>query len=536
MKAVYRKRISSLLLCACLTALLLTPARAEDAAAFQTAAEKTAAYVLSAVPEPTVGSVGGEWAVIALCRGDWESAPIPAWYEGYLTRLNAKLQSSDGVLSSSKYTEYSRVVLALSAMGEDCRTAGGYDLLSFLADRSAVERQGVNGIIWALIAQHAVGGCALYDAEGTTLLRADTWYLQQLLSAQLPGGGWSLPCREPADPDVTAMALTALAPYQGQAEVDAAIEAGLNALAALQNEDGSFGSPANAESCAQVVIALTELGLPQSRLARQGVTAADALLSFARSDGSFAHTAGGGADQMATEQALCALTALLRQSHGESGLFQTEGLFSHAPSISLPAECNCVVSYPDLSGLSKEAREAVEVLTQRGVFTGRSDGTFDPDASMTRAEFCAVLGRALGLSDTDVQTPFTDLPDWCACFVSALYRCGIVKGTDAHTFSPNGTITRQEAAVMLARAAQFAARQAVSYSADAQALCLRPYSDADQCGAWAGSGLALCLENGLLAGADTTIRPRAAITRAEIAQSVLSLMQSDFVLSSAQEG
>ncbi|QNL44412.1 S-layer homology domain-containing protein [Oscillibacter hominis] len=520
----------ALLIAFCSTAA----APAAEMADVKAAAEKTASYVLEAVPEPTVGSIGGEWAVLALSRGGWPSSQ--SWYEGYLQRLSDAFKEHGGVLSSTKYTEYSRVILALKSMGADVRSVGGYDLLTVLSDRSSVTRQGVNGAAWALIAAQALDQCALYDADADgTVVPALDWYREEVLSAQLPSGGWSLAGREPADADLTAMALTALSPYQGvEAGVDSAIEAGLKCLAGIQREDGSFGTPANAESCAQVVMALAELGKEQSLLTRSGKTPVDALLSFARPDGSFAHTAGGGADQMATEQALCALSALMRRSEGLSsfyhmGVRSAGGPLQYNPAVHLSAEANLIVDYPDLGGLTESQREAVEVLTRRGVFTGRGDGSFAPGDSMTRAEFCAVLCRALGLEGDGEKTPFTDLPGWCAAYVAPLYGCGIVKGTSLTAFSPSGTITRQEAAVMIARAAQFASMRAVGFSSSCQRSILDPYQDSGRCGQWALPSLALCLQNGLLGGTEQEIRPGAPITRLEIAESIYALLKSPFV-------
>ena len=73
-----------------------------------------AAYVLRTVPEPQCGSVGGEWAVLGLARSGYGDA---AWSETYYDNLVAYAQAQDGVLHARKYTEYARVVLALTAIG-----------------------------------------------------------------------------------------------------------------------------------------------------------------------------------------------------------------------------------------------------------------------------------------------------------------------------------------------------------------------------------------------------------------------------------
>lgn len=506
-------RAAALALC-----LALALSAAPAALAAGTPLERTADYVCQTVTDPTVGTAGGEWAVLALKRAGRLTADQEA---RYLENLQKCLEASGGVLSSTKYTEYARVVLALTALGEDPGSAAGYDLLASLAECDKVVRQGINGVIWALIALRSAS-CTAWDVQGGALVEAGDVYLSAILAAQLSDGGWSLSGKTPADPDITAMALCALAPYQENDAVKTAVERGLECLSAIQNDDGTFGAP-TAESCAQAVLALHELGLSpdDARFTKGGVSALEALLTFARSDGSFSHVPGGGADQMATEQALCALAA----QEVEGSFFLSEN--SETPDLAIPALGSETVTFPDIQG--RQDQSAIEDLARRGVLLGRNDGTFDPDASMTRGEFCAVVVRALGLKKTQ-ESPFTDVPAWCADAVAAAYEAGIVRGTTATTFTPGGTITRQEAAVMLARAARYASGTAVSYSqAACESLLRSGGSDWAACGAWAARDVALCLQSGLLGGTNGAIRPRSPITRGEVAQSVVGLLCSGFL-------
>ncbi|MGE4276333.1 MAG: hypothetical protein AB7E30_04040 [Lawsonibacter sp.] len=284
-----------------------------------------ASYVQHTVTNPQVGSVGGEWAVIGLaCSG---VATDQAWYDTYLQNLIDTVTEQQGVLSTRKYTEYARVTLALTVLGKDPRDVGGYDLLAPLEDAAKTTTQGINGAIFALIALDSGDYDVPSDLRGQ--------YLQMILSGQLSDGGWSL-SGDQADPDVTAMALQALAPYShGDAAVQTALSLGLTRLKALL----AAGSLSALESYAQTIIALCALDIqPDQNLLAE-------FLSFQLADGSFSHTKGGPSNPMASEQGLCALAALARQEAGASSLYDMEG---QDPSL-LPAQTAVVI--PALASL-----------------------------------------------------------------------------------------------------------------------------------------------------------------------------------------
>lgn len=280
-----------LALTAALTLGTALPALGAQTTQIDQALNHAANYVSAAVPSPQVSSTGGEWAVLGLARcGRLTQSQRTA----YLAALEHTLEETQGVLSQRKYSEYARVVLALTALGEDPRSVGGYDLTAPLLDTEMVEWQGINGPTFALLALN--GG----DYSGS---EAKERYLQDLLQAQGADGGWSL-AGSKGDPDVTAQALQALAAYEAtNPEVARAIARGLDCLDTLW-KSGSF---VTSESCAQALIAYAAL----NRTAPQGMV--EELLSYQQPDGSFAHLPGGKSDLMASEQALCALTALARQ-------------------------------------------------------------------------------------------------------------------------------------------------------------------------------------------------------------------------------
>lgn len=293
---------------------------------------ETATYLSASVPDPGVSSIGGEWAVIGLAR----NGGLPADYAAsYYSNLVRTLRDTGGVLHRVKYTEYSRVVLALSSLGFDPTDVAGYDVLSPLGDFDQVCWQGANGPIWALIALDSRGYDAPTAPDGKRQTTRDA-LVDAVLDSEIAGGGWALSGSVP-DVDMTAMALTSLAPYRAsRADVATAVERGLSVLSSLQGEDGGYGDAgsASSESCAQVVVALSALGIdPASdeRFAKESGSVLDALCAFAVPGGGFKHVADGEVNGMATEQGFYALVAYERLLSGKMSLFDMSDVASAVP-------------------------------------------------------------------------------------------------------------------------------------------------------------------------------------------------------------
>ena len=294
--------------------------------AAQTAYDRASAYLTAAVSAPRYGSLGGEWTVLALARGGADTET--AYFTGYCAALEQTVREANGVLSERKYTEYSRVILALSALGKDARDVAGFDLTLPLGDYEKTAAQGVNGVIYALLALDSRDYPMPQNAAASTQATRQL-YVDAILAAQLTNGGWSF-MGEDADPDLTAMALQALAKYREQSSVQLAANRALVCLSAMQNADGGFSSwgSENAESCAQVLLALNalDLGTDDSRFVKNGHSVLDALLTYQNADGGFCHERGGETNLMASEQAVCALASLVRAERGESSFYRMAAL------------------------------------------------------------------------------------------------------------------------------------------------------------------------------------------------------------------
>ncbi|MDR0433776.1 MAG: terpene cyclase/mutase family protein [Gracilibacteraceae bacterium] len=307
------------------------PARLTEPAVARSALNQAAAYVYGAVPRPQIGSVGGEWAVIGLARAGY--AVPESYYETYYQMVADFLRANDGVLHTKKYTEYSRVILALTAAGYDARDAGGYDLTLPLADFDQTVWQGINGPIWALIALDSADYPMPVNQTAARQASREL-YIAEILRRQLPDGGFNLtagangaiPAGAQADADITGMALQALANYMEKPEVRTAVDKALACLAAMQTDEGGFyhNGEINLESAVQVLVALDALGLSPDdpRFVQNGRTILSNILSFSNGDGSFRHSDSGGGNQMASEQALYALAALERSLGGQNSLYR----------------------------------------------------------------------------------------------------------------------------------------------------------------------------------------------------------------------
>ena len=150
-------------------------------------------------------------------------------------------------------------------------------------------------------------------------------YVDRILSCQLPDGGWSLfggsedatESDNKSDPDITGMALQALAKYMDQPAVAKAVAEALDCMSRYQGSDAGYGTwnTVNCESAVQILVGLCELGSSPDdpRFVKNGRSVLDNVLSYQTKAGGFQHTAdGSGNNQMTAEQGLYGIVAALR--------------------------------------------------------------------------------------------------------------------------------------------------------------------------------------------------------------------------------
>ena len=532
------KRISAWILTLAILLTLTVPALA--ASSVQNEVQGSAAYMVSAVKAPEVGSIGGEWAIIGLARSGYA---VPAnYYEDYYARVEKYVKNCSGVLHERKYTEYSRVILALTAIGRDPSNVAGYNLLMPLGDFEKTIWQGLNGPIWALIALDS-GNYEIPKNPAAKTQATRQLYIDEIIKNQMKDGGWSLTGTGDSDVDITAMALQALAKYQDQKAVKTATDSALTWLSKNQDSKGGFASwgTTNVESVAQVIVALCELGisLDDSRFVKNGHTLTENLLSFRQSNGGFYHVLDGsdGNNQMSAEQGFYALVAINRAENGKNSLYcmgdvtkattkpsTTVKKGSADASVSVPAVTAPGTTFSDVKNHANKA--AIEALASRGIINGMGQGTFMPNKTMTRAEFAAIVTRALGLTAKDTKV-FSDVPSskWYAGYIGTANSSGIVNGVGSGKFNPDGTITRQEAAAMVARAAKLCGLDTSMDAASVKDM-LAQFGDYRSVASWAKEPMAFCYSVNILDQSDLNIEPTKAILRCEIAQMLYNMLSA----------
>lgn len=366
----------------------------------------------------TVPQFSEEWSIFAVNRNNYTDSIFNIKYYNSVIEI---LEKCGGVLSERKYTEYARTALALTSIGANPENICGYNLIEKLDNYESVTKQGINGAIFALIAA---------DSHSYRLNSREK-YIEFIVSRALPDGGFAM-SGDTVESDITAMAICALSKYRDDEKINGIISSAFEKLMSMKNTNGTFSANGeeNAESTAQVICALASLGMD---VKKDYADIYNALMSFKNKDGSFSHIHGGNANIMATEQALCAVSA--------------------AEKNASVYDMNDIV-FPLFSDIyGDENRESIEKLYKAGIVNGSGNGNFTPHGSLTRAELAAMTVRAVGAEETG-GCAFADVSksDWFWKSVSTASAFGIVKGIDKNHFAPGRNVTRAEAEIMIARA------------------------------------------------------------------------------------
>ena len=354
------------------------------------------AYIQSAVSAPVVSYLFGEWAVLGQARAKvpLSEAYIAAYYEKVVAYVKANI-GSDGILrapddkNTPVITDNERIALALTAIGKDPANVGGENLLKALQNKDIMQvtdtsNTDINGLVMGLLALNSRN----YTSD-------TSWLVQAVLAQQNEDGSWraSADTKPVGDVDMTAMALQALAPYYkdgGNETVNTAVEKALNWLS------GKYRSGYDSsESCAQVVIALSALNLDANTDARFTKTVEGKTLSVlgnllqyrVAENGGFKHQfADKAVNEMATEQALCAMAAYARFTEKANALYDmTDAACAHRFGewkVTVAATCT-------KDGVSRRICSICGVVEEKPVpATGHNFGAW----TVTKAATCTESG------------------------------------------------------------------------------------------------------------------------------------------------
>lgn len=354
------------------------------------------AYIQSAVSAPVVSYLFGEWAVLGQARAKvpLSEAYIAAYYEKVVAYVKANI-GSDGILrapddkNTPVITDNERIALALTAIGKDPANVGGENLLKALQNKDIMQvtdtsNTDINGLVMGLLALNSRN----YTSD-------TSWLVQAVLAQQNEDGSWraSADTKPVGDVDMTAMALQALAPYYkdgGNETVNTAVEKALNWLS------GKYRSGYDSsESCAQVVIALSALNLDANTDARFTKTVEGKTLSVlgnllqyrVAENGGFKHQfADKAVNEMATEQALCAMAAYARFTEKANALYDmTDAACAHRFGewqVTVAATCT-------KDGVSRRICSICDAVEEKSVpATGHNFGAW----TVTKAATCTESG------------------------------------------------------------------------------------------------------------------------------------------------
>ena len=300
--------------------------------------------VLSAVPVSAQAYTVAQ--VQSLCDGivaynGYQNAQ--AFIDGYLTD-NAGTMSEFYILALSQSGDYdfSRYENALLSYLDDHSVASATSREKYALTLAAV---GSTDRYIADTADEAIGGMGMMSLVfGLHLLNngyrsslySTDGLLSEILSREMEDGGWAV-MGSWGDVDVTAMTLQALAPhYGGRGDVTDAIDRAVDWLSGKQLGSGGFKTMGaeNCESAAQVVMALSDLGIdPQhdGRFRKNGTSVMEAMLDYRLSSGGFSHTGNDG-NATATVEVFCALTAYRRMCYGQGCFYQLDHVDHSTPS------------------------------------------------------------------------------------------------------------------------------------------------------------------------------------------------------------
>ncbi len=414
----------------------------------------------------------------------------------------------------NKATDLAKIILVAGAAGLDAEKIENINLVEILLKYEKIDRQGVTGPIFGLLALNS----ASYKIEDDYPLKEGELF-NLIISYQNKDGGFSLYKDGKSSIDITAMALQALAYYKtnelpenagiNKEQLNIIIENAVSWLSKMQLDNGGFNEWGvySSESISQVIIALASLEInPLSKeFIKEKGNLISALMSFSNEKGGYVHVIGEKANEMASEQALMAYEAYSRLNE------KTEKLFEIADNK----------NFQDQSEFSSWSRDYIMKSSKNNLMTGIKNTDdklyFIPQKEITRAEFTTVLIRLLGEEPQDnFNKVFKDIEpgSWYENYIYKAYEKGIIKGTEEKLFSPEKNISREEMATMINRAF-------ILKNDNAEIKI----NDANMISGFAKEAVAAVYNNNIMIGDGISFKPKTKVTREMTAVIVVKLFE-----------
>jgi len=425
-----------------------------------------------------------DWSAFALAQ---VVQKVP---DKYVETLINSIEEQSGYLHN--VTDIARTLLVIKTLGLNPEDIEGYNLIEMLCNYEKVDKQGVTGPVFALIALDS----GKYSIPDNAIWTRDK-LVSLILEYQNADGGFALTKGDKGGIDLTAMAVQALSNYKDRVNVKAALGKAVDQLSKIQMENGGYKDwdSESSESISQVIIALTSLGIdPKStQFTKNNGDLLTYLLTFKKEDGCFSHTKDGSSNEMATEQALMAFTAYSRFIEGGNKLYL---LTSEEKG-----------NYSDTQSISGWAQPYIEKAAKYNLMQGTDavKKLFEPQKSISRAEFAALLVRISG--EKPSTTYFSEYKDvkqdsWYAGYVLKAKEKGFVSGISVDEFAPEQAITREEMAVMISRA----------FSLKGNSLNSK-VTDLDSASEWARQSIEIVNDKGIMQGDNFLFSPKDLVTR-----------------------
>lgn len=435
---------------------------------------------------------------------------ISQWEQLVLLLTGSKLLNQTEILSDIKEskgeiglpTDRAKTALLLQLAGIDITNIDGINLLEKTYNAPDMGKQGLNGHIFSLMVM----------ANGEVPESSIDKVIKTILDAQNKNGGFPLVSGKESNFDITAMALTALAPYNKRERVKLAIEKAIDFLISNQEDDGTFmqWDEKPSESISQIIIALAANGINPDDISfvKNNQTLMAVLLTYQNNDGSFSNTKAGESNMISTEQAMQALISYKRFFAKEAPIYVT----TKNSVIITPEDLKqSKTTFPDQSEVSTWALESVNKAIALGIVGGDEKGMINPKDDITRVEFVKLLLAVMEEEpETTLSGLFTDVSQnaWYAYTIEKAAKLGLINGTDTGLFSPNQTISRQDMAVILTSA----------YNLEGTTPKVLDVTDISS---YAVKSVASVIDNELMSGVgNNTFNPKGKVTR-EMAISVM---------------